>query len=292
MLRSRAKLAPPSDIGHFDAAFGSTGSSNAAANRAAHHQAFAVGSSCLRTRRSTKLSTGARKCRDRHRGLGQASPPIRRRRAQKPPSNRRFRAVLENPRGGRLVVRLRASAFRRGCSPVRGPRSDSVTSKRPTSLALPICPSVWPNVFGKVHGQATHTSRGPACWQSAEATSSHRRTTRTHSVHRDHTDRPASTASRRFFIRVVDTAILINDSITATLLLALFTTTSLRSLLTLAAGFLFTAFLIVPHALTLPGVFAPNGLLGARLRTPAWLNEFWHLEPPGGCHRLRVIEAC
>ncbi len=82
------------------------------------------------------------------------------------------------------------------------------------------------------------------------------------------------------FIPVVDTAILINDSITATLLLALFTTTRLRSLLALAAGFLFTAFLIVPHALTLPGAFAPNGLLGARLQTPAWLNEFWHLGLP------------
>jgi hypothetical protein len=82
------------------------------------------------------------------------------------------------------------------------------------------------------------------------------------------------------FIPVVDTAILINDSITATLLLALFTTTRLRSLLALAAGFLFTAFLIVPHALTLPGAFAPNGLLGARLQTSAWLNEFWHLGLP------------
>jgi two-component sensor histidine kinase len=82
------------------------------------------------------------------------------------------------------------------------------------------------------------------------------------------------------FIPVVDTAILINDSITATLLFALFTTTRLRSLLALAAGFLFTAFLIVPHALTLPGAFAPNGLLGARLQTPAWLNEFWHLGLP------------
>jgi Membrane-associated sensor, integral membrane domain len=82
------------------------------------------------------------------------------------------------------------------------------------------------------------------------------------------------------FIPVVDTVILINDSITATLLLALFTITGFRSLLALAAGFLFTAFLIVPHALTLPGAFAPNGLLGARLQTPAWLNELWHLGLP------------
>lgn len=82
------------------------------------------------------------------------------------------------------------------------------------------------------------------------------------------------------YIPVVDTVILINDSITATLLLAQFSITRIPSLLALAAGFLFTAFLIVPHALTLPGAFAPDGLLGAGLQTPAWLNELWHLGLP------------
>jgi signal transduction histidine kinase len=82
------------------------------------------------------------------------------------------------------------------------------------------------------------------------------------------------------YIPVVDTVILINDSITATLLLAHFSITRAPSLLALAAGFLFTALLIVPHALTLPGAFAPNGLLGAVLQTPAWLNELWHLGLP------------
>jgi signal transduction histidine kinase len=84
------------------------------------------------------------------------------------------------------------------------------------------------------------------------------------------------------YIPVVDMAILINDSITATLLLAHFSITRAPSLLALAAGFLFTAFLIIPHALTLPGAFAPDGLLGAVLQTPAWLNEFWHLGLPSG----------
>ena len=93
------------------------------------------------------------------------------------------------------------------------------------------------------------------------------------------------------FIPVVDTVILINDSITATLLLALFTITRLRSLLALAAGFLFTAFLIVPHALTLPGAFAPNGLLGARLQTPAWLNEFWHLGLPSAVIAYALLKG-
>ena len=82
------------------------------------------------------------------------------------------------------------------------------------------------------------------------------------------------------YIPVVDTVILINDSITATLLFAHFAITRSPSLLALAGGFLFTASLIIPHALTLPGAFAPNGLLGARLQTPAWLNELWHLGLP------------
>jgi hypothetical protein len=82
------------------------------------------------------------------------------------------------------------------------------------------------------------------------------------------------------YIPVVDTVMLINDSIAATLLLAQFSIVRLPSLLALAAGFLFTAFLIIPHALTFPGAFVPNGLLGAGLQTTAWLNEFWFLGLP------------
>ena len=92
------------------------------------------------------------------------------------------------------------------------------------------------------------------------------------------------------YIPVVDTMILINDSITATLLLAYFSITRSPSLLALAAGFLFTAFLIVPHALTLPGAFAPDGLLGARLQTPAWLNEIWHLGLPSAVTAYALLK--
>src|SRR5215471_176953 len=82
------------------------------------------------------------------------------------------------------------------------------------------------------------------------------------------------------YIPVVDTVMLINDSIAATLLFAQFSIMRSPSLLALAAGFLFTAFLVVPHALTFPGAFAPNGLLGAGLQTTPWLNEFWFLGLP------------
>jgi signal transduction histidine kinase len=82
------------------------------------------------------------------------------------------------------------------------------------------------------------------------------------------------------YIPVVDTVMLINDSVAATLLLAQFSIMRLPSLLALAGGFLLTAFLVIPHALTFPGAFAPNGLLGAGLQTTPWLNEFWFLGLP------------
>jgi signal transduction histidine kinase len=82
------------------------------------------------------------------------------------------------------------------------------------------------------------------------------------------------------YIPVVDTVMFINDSIAATLLFAQFSIIRSPSLLALAGGFLFTAFLVIPHALSFPGAFAPNGLLGAGLQTTPWLNEFWFLGLP------------
>jgi hypothetical protein len=70
------------------------------------------------------------------------------------------------------------------------------------------------------------------------------------------------------YIPVVDTVMLINDTIAATLLFVQFSITRSASLLALASGFLLTAFLVIPHALTFPGAFTPNGLLGAGLQTP------------------------
>src|SRR5215475_3501678 len=82
------------------------------------------------------------------------------------------------------------------------------------------------------------------------------------------------------YIPVVDTVMLINDSIAATLLFAQFSVLRSPSLLALAGGFLLTALLVIPHALTFPGAFAPGGLLGAGLQTTPWLNEFWFLGLP------------
>jgi len=74
------------------------------------------------------------------------------------------------------------------------------------------------------------------------------------------------------FIPVVDTMLFLTDTITAVLLFAQFSVLRSRALLALASGYLFTGLLIVPHGLTFPGAFTPNGLLGAGLQTTVSLH--------------------
>ena len=82
------------------------------------------------------------------------------------------------------------------------------------------------------------------------------------------------------FIPVLETAIVINDLIAWALLLSQFIIVRRRALLVLASGYLFTALIVIPHALTFPGVFAPMGLLGAGLQSTVWLYIFWHIGSP------------
>jgi signal transduction histidine kinase len=64
-------------------------------------------------------------------------------------------------------------------------------------------------------------------------------------------------------------AILINDALTATLLLALFAARPSPAVLVLACGYLLVGLLTVPWVLTFPGVFAERGLLDAGQQTTA-----------------------
>ena len=48
----------------------------------------------------------------------------------------------------------------------------------------------------------------------------------------------------------------------------------------LASGYLFTSLVVIPWALTFPGLFAPTGLLGPGLQTTAWLYTSWHIGSP------------
>jgi len=78
------------------------------------------------------------------------------------------------------------------------------------------------------------------------------------------------------FIPMYESALVINDLITAGLLFGQFGILRSRALFVLASGYLFTAFITIPHALSFPGLFAPTGLLGAGPQTTAWLYMFWH----------------
>lgn len=82
------------------------------------------------------------------------------------------------------------------------------------------------------------------------------------------------------FIPFLNATILVTDLITAILLFVQFSISRLRGLLVLSGGYLFTALIVIPHALTFPGAFSETGLLGAGVQTTAWLYIFWHLGFP------------
>lgn len=74
------------------------------------------------------------------------------------------------------------------------------------------------------------------------------------------------------FMPTVDAIMFIGEVITATLLYAQASVFRARALVMLGGSYLFTALLLLPHALTYPGAFSPNGLLGAGLSTSAWIT--------------------
>jgi hypothetical protein len=77
------------------------------------------------------------------------------------------------------------------------------------------------------------------------------------------------------FVASYQSALAINDLITAILLFSQFGVLRSRALLLLASGYLFTAG-AASHALTFPGLFAPAGLLDAGPQTTVWLYMIWH----------------
>lgn len=78
------------------------------------------------------------------------------------------------------------------------------------------------------------------------------------------------------FIPAYESALVICDLITASLLFGQFHSFHVRSLYVLACGYLFTALIASIHLLTFPGVFDTGGMLGAGPQTTAWLYILWH----------------
>ncbi|HEV7476264.1 MAG TPA: MASE4 domain-containing protein, partial [Burkholderiales bacterium] len=78
------------------------------------------------------------------------------------------------------------------------------------------------------------------------------------------------------FLPAYQAALIVNDLITAVLLLGQFGILRWRALLFLAGAYLFSAFMAVAHALSFPGLFLPSGLLGVGPQTTAWIYFLWH----------------
>jgi signal transduction histidine kinase len=78
------------------------------------------------------------------------------------------------------------------------------------------------------------------------------------------------------FLPAYQAALIVNDLITAVLLLGQFAILRWRALLVLASAYLFSAFMAVAHALSFPGLFLQSGLLGAGPQTTAWIYFLWH----------------
>jgi signal transduction histidine kinase len=72
------------------------------------------------------------------------------------------------------------------------------------------------------------------------------------------------------FIPTVDAIMLVGEVITAAFLYSQASVFRSRALAILGSGYLYTALLLIPHALTFPGAFAANGLFGDGVNTPAW----------------------
>ena len=88
---------------------------------------------------------------------------------------------------------------------------------------------------------------------------------------------PASVPRIDGFVPTILAIAFIADLTTSVLLFNQSSLIGSRALLVLANGYLFSALIVIPHALTFPGAFAPGGLFGASAQSSAWLNVFWNL---------------
>ncbi len=77
------------------------------------------------------------------------------------------------------------------------------------------------------------------------------------------------------FIPVLQTALSIADLITAALLFAQYSIQPQTALLALASGYMFSGSFAFLQTLAFPGGYAPTGLIGDGLSSPAWIYVLW-----------------
>jgi signal transduction histidine kinase len=78
------------------------------------------------------------------------------------------------------------------------------------------------------------------------------------------------------FVPSLAAALFVSDCVTAVLLFGQFSILRQWGLLIIANGYLFSALIVVAHALAFPGAFSRSGLFGAGLQSAVWLYWFWH----------------
>jgi len=78
------------------------------------------------------------------------------------------------------------------------------------------------------------------------------------------------------FIPAYESALALCELLTAVLLALQYLRTGVPRIRILAAGYLFTFLIMIPHELVYPGVFSETGLLGASNQTASWIYIFWH----------------
>ncbi len=78
------------------------------------------------------------------------------------------------------------------------------------------------------------------------------------------------------FVPSLAAALFVSDCVTAVLLFGQFSILRRWGLLIIANGYLFSALIVVAHALAFPGGFSRSGLFGSGLQSAVWLYWFWH----------------
>ena len=82
------------------------------------------------------------------------------------------------------------------------------------------------------------------------------------------------------FIPVLQTVMCVADLITAILLFAQYSIQPQTALLALASGYMFSGSFAFLQTLAFPGGYAPAGLIGDGLNSPAWIYVLWHTTFP------------
>jgi signal transduction histidine kinase len=78
------------------------------------------------------------------------------------------------------------------------------------------------------------------------------------------------------FVPSLAAALFVSDSVTAVLLFGQFSILRQRALLVIANGYVFSALIVIAHAMAFPGAFSRSGLFGSGLQSAVWLYWFWH----------------